>query len=329
MGYKFSKQMDTLYIMIIGTELRNGYHLPELQDIQQAKTRLASVDIDLRIILIQTSMNDEPMPLDEEKVDRFAVNGYPEWVVTPKLPLRKCDYRIKEGNTDRDIRRTSFPVIFMDYTGTQTSYDLMEILETATIANRWYLSLESESLKIAEDNRPKIVKIDRLVSEWLHPETFDLDSKMLYPVYNIYSGERLKGDFRGGFEGREFKEIVARLIIISRVIENYLRSGFDKKQVLQVPEPWTMNLHTHALAGLLRTYQLYPKANDKDINYEMATNPQYRQIITKSLIHVLGAFAINNDLISESDIAEYGGWYNVRIWPKIRIQLYKMLKTIF
>jgi hypothetical protein len=213
----------------------------------------------------------------------------------------------------------------MDYTGTQTSYDLMEILETATTVNRWYISLKPESVKIKEDNCPLIVKIDRLVSEWLHPETFDSDSKILYPVYNIYSGQRLNGDIRGGFNGREFKEIVNRLIIISRIIENYLRSGFDTKQVLQVPEPWTMNLYTHALAGLLRTYQLYPKANDKDINYEMATNPQYRQIITKSLIHVLGAFAINNDLMSESDIIEYGGWYHVRLWPKIRIKLYQML----
>jgi hypothetical protein len=89
--------MTTLYIMIIGTELRNRYHLPELQDIQQAKTRLASVDIDLRIILIQTSMNYESMSVDEERIDRFSINGYPDWVEILKLPLRNCDYRIKEG----------------------------------------------------------------------------------------------------------------------------------------------------------------------------------------------------------------------------------------
>ena len=333
-------EMTTLYIMIIGSPRGGWSHWPEVEDLQRAKTRLGAAEINLKVIIIGTALTDQIPP-------ESLIKDYPPEVEIPPYPLRKYNRTVTEGDKVREIRRTSMPVIFLDYTGTTTSYDLMEILETATTEKRWYLNLRpgssvatvqipspspsrtASTVESRENQRLGVVKIDRLVTEWMHPESFDSGSRLLYPTYDIYLGERLKGDFRGGFGGAEFKEILGRLILMCRVAENYIRSGFDENQNLQVPEPWTLNLHTYALAGLLRAYQLYPKANDKDINYEIAGNPQYRQVITQSLVHVLGAFTINNGLMSLPDVVQNGGWYSIRLWPKIRLILEKWVKADF
>lgn len=303
--------MTTLYIMIIGPGSHNHSwsHLPQANDVQYTKTLLGSAGVNLRVIVIQTALSN-PIPESMTK-------DYPSEIEIPEYPLRKYNRTVITGNTVREIRRASLPVMFLDYTGTKTSYDLMEILETATTANRWYLNL----------NPGSAIELNRLVAEWMHPQNFDTDSRLLYPTYDIYSGERLNGNFRGGFGGAEFKEILSRLILMCRVVENYLRSGFHENQILSVPEPWTLNLHTYALAGLIRAYKLYPKATDKDINYEIATNPQYRYVMTQALVHVLGAFTINNGLMSRSDVAENGGWYSWRLMPKIRLILEKWIKS--
>jgi len=344
--------MTTLYIMIIGrpgSTAHDWSHLPEVEDLHRAKTRLANVETNLKVIVIGTALSDQ-IPPDS------MIKDYPPEVEIPPYPLRKYNRTVTEGDKVREIRRTSMPVIFLDYTGTKTSYDLMEILETATTEKRWYVNLKSDlaatPLEMPRGSPSRVgslrnsqglgvVKIDRLVTEWMQrlpgphepfraqPESFDSSSRLLYPTYDIYSGERLKGDFRGGFGGTEFQEILSRLIVMCRVVENYIRSGFAENQSLQVPEPWTLNLHTYALAGLIRAYQLYPKANDKDINYEIATNSQYRQVITQSLVHVLGAFTINNGLMSLLDVQHNGGWYSLRLWPKIRLILEKWSQSDF
>ena len=343
MARQVRNQMTTLYIMIIGRgsnvpdSPRGGWsHWPEVEDLQRAKTRLGAVETNLKVIIIGTALTDQIPP-------ESMIKDYPPEVEIPPFPLRKYNRTVTEGDKVREIRRTSMPVIFLDYTGTTTSYELMEILETATTEKRWYLNLRpgsgaatvqprsstASTVESPEDQRLGAVKIDRLVTEWMHPERFDPGSRLLYPTYDIYSGERLKGDFRGGFGGPEFKEILSRLILMCRVVENYIRCGFDENQSLQVPEPWTLNLHTSALAGLIRAYQLYPKANDKDINYEIAGNPQYRQVITQSLVHVLGAFTINNGLMSLLDVQHNGGWYSIRLWPKVRVILEQWIKADF
>ncbi len=334
--------MTTLYIMIIcsGSSIRDSpgggwSHWPEVEDLQQAKTRLGAAEINLKVIIIGTALTDQNPP-------ESLIKDYPPEVEIPPYPLRKYNRTVTEGDKVREIRRTSMPVIFLDYTGTTTSYDLMEILETATTEKRWYLNLRPASTVGSREDQNLTVKIDRLVTEWMRDflgvpidlnrsreSPVDSGSRLLYPTYDIYSGERLKGDFRGGFGGAEFKEILGRLILMCRIVENYIRSGFDENQNLQVPEPWTLNLHTYALAGLIRAYQLYPKANDKDINYEIAGNPQYRQVITQSLVHVLGAFTINNGLMSVPDVVQNGGWYSIRLWPKVRLILEKWIIADF
>jgi hypothetical protein len=340
-----------------GSTAHDWSHLPEVEDLHRAKTRLANVEINLKVIVIGTALSNQ-IPPDS------MIKDYPPEVEIPPYPLRKYNRTVTEGDKVREIRRTSMPVIFLDYTGTITSYDLMEILETATTEKRWYVNLKPDlavaSLEIPRGSPSRVgsalnsqggqglgvVKIDRLVTEWMQrfpephepltpymgraqSESFDSSSRLLYPTYDIYSGERLKGDFRGGFGGTEFQEILSRLIVMCRVVDNYIRSGFADNQSLQVPEPWTLNLHTYALAGLIRAYQLYPKANDKDINYEIATNSQYRQVITQSLVHVLGTFTINNGLMSLLDVQQNGGWYSLRLWPKIRLILEKWSQSDF
>ena len=377
-------QMTTLYIMIIcsGSNVHDSphgawSHWPEAEDLQRAKTRLGAAEINLKVIIIGTALTNQIPP-------ESVIKDYPPEVEIPPYPLRKYNRSVTEGDRVREIRRTSMPVIFLDYTGTKTSYDLMEILETATTEKRWYLNLRPgpDVARVPKASPPRtggtaltvetrsdqrspswaVVKIDRLVTEWMrdcldapidlnpappmggarggHPALRSRESprdappvdsgpRLLYPTYDIYSGERLKGDFRGGFGGAEFKEILGRLILMCRIVENYIRSGFDENQSLQVPEPWTLNLHTYTLAGLIRAYQLYPKANDKDINYEIAGNPQYRQVITQSLVHVLGAFTINNGIMPLPDVVQNGGWYSIRLWPKIRLILEKWIIADF
>ncbi len=79
------------------------------------------------------------------------------------------------------------------------------------------------------------------------------------------------------------------------------------------------------MSGLLNSYRLYPQTPDKNENYEFSGNPQYRQIVTKSLVHIMGSFIINNNLMSIAEIKEYGGWYNVSLWPKIRVRIGKWI----
>ena len=307
--------MATLYIVIIGPgyDSANKNHLPEADDINRAIHRLGSSGINLRISIIDSAINSSPSAIQ-------IIKDYPAEVGTPGGPVRKYNLMITEEGKSREIRRTSLPVMFLDFSGTQTSYELMEVLDTSTIKNRWYLNLQSS---------PNRVSIDRLVTEWMKPETFTPESRLLYPTYDLYSGERLNDNLRGGFGGSEFREIVSRVIIMCQIIENYLRAGFHQNLILQPPEPWTLNLNIYTFSGLIRHYGLYPKAIDKDPNYELATNAQYRQILTKTLIHVCAAFITNNGIMSLETVNSHNGWYSVALWPKIRIKLQNWLNYKF
>ena len=116
--------MATLYIVIIGPGYNsaNENHLPEAEDINRAIRRLGSSGINLRISIIDSAINSSPSAMQ-------IIKDYPAEVGTPGGPVRKYNLMITEEGKNREIRRTTLPVMFLDFSGTQTSYELMELLD--------------------------------------------------------------------------------------------------------------------------------------------------------------------------------------------------------
>jgi hypothetical protein len=102
---------------------------------------------------------------------------------------------------------------------------------------------------------------------------------------------------------------------LTKITYYYLRCGFDKKEINEIPPGWSMNLAGKELNSIIRYYGLFPIAPDVAISIELSQNSQYRQIILNCLISVVSNFVIRNKIVN---IAEIEDWNSVETWLMIQ-----------
>ena len=96
--------------------------------------------------------------------------------------------------------------------------------------------------------------------------------------FNPFDGDEMPKNFK------EKSYLIQFFGNLSKIVYYYLRSGFDKKEINEIPPGWTMNLAGKELNSVIRYYGLFPIAPDVAITIELSQNSQYRQIL--SLIHI-------------------------------------------
>jgi len=189
---------------------------------------------------------------------------------------------------DEKLEEVDEPILFVDCTGFSKNYlDVMYRLQTSRFDKRTYLVGPT-----LEDDIELIVKDLKFVNH-----------------FNPFDGDEIP---KGLKEKQYLKNFFRNL---AEITYYYLEADFDKKQILEIPPGWTMNLAGKELNALIRYYGLFPIAEDQPLMIEYCHNSQYRQVVLECLIAVVSNFVIRNKIV---DIVEIDDWNSAKNWKLIK-----------
>ena len=188
---------------------------------------------------------------------------------------------------DEDMENNEIPTIFVDCTGASKTYlDVMYRLKTSRFDKRTYLVGPT----LASD------------------EILDVGSLKFEEHFNPFDGDEMPKSLKGSKE----KEYLLNFFKnCSTIIYYYLKCGFDKKEINDIPPGWTLNLAGKELNSLCRYYGLWNAAYDVNSVLDYSQNSQYRQIVLETLIAVTSNFVIRNKIVN---IAEVENWNDPEVW---------------
>jgi hypothetical protein len=191
---------------------------------------------------------------------------------------------------DEDLENSEVPTIFVDCTGASKIYlDVMYRLKTSRFDKRTYLvgpTLESD-------------------------EILDVGSLKFEDHFNPFDGDEIQKSLKGSKENEYLLNFFKNC---STIIYYYLKCGFDKKEINDIPPGWTLNLAGKELNSLCRYYGLWNSAPDVNSVLDYSQNSQYRQIVLETLIAVTSNFVIRNKIVN---IAEVENWNDLEVWKMI------------
>jgi hypothetical protein len=189
---------------------------------------------------------------------------------------------------DEKLEEVDEPILFIDCTGFSKNYlDVMYRLQTSRFDKRTYLVGPT-----LEDDIELVVKDLKFTNH-----------------FNPFDGDEIPKGFK------EKQYLMNFFHNLSEITYYYLEAGFDKKQVLEIPPGWTMNLAGKEINALIRYYGLFPIAEDQPLMIEYCHNSQYRQVVLECLIAVVSNFVIRNKIV---DISEIDNWQSAKNWKFIK-----------
>jgi len=198
------------------------------------------------------------------------------------------DKNILDFYNDEKLETVEEPILFVDCTGHSKDYlDVMYRLRTTRFDKRTYLIGPT-----ANDEQTLIVKDLKFQSH-----------------FNPFDGDEIPKSLK------ESSSIINFFKTCSQIIYYYLRAGFDKKEILEIPPGWTMNIAGKELNLISLYYGLLPIAEDVAPMIDFAQNSQYRQIMLTTLIAITSNFVIRNRFVN---IAEVEDWNSVETWKMIQ-----------
>lgn len=198
------------------------------------------------------------------------------------------DKNILEYYEEKDLENVDEPIMFVDCTGFSKNYlDVMYRLKTTRFDKRTYL-------------------IGPTANEEVELMVKDLKFQN---HFNFFDGDEVPTSLP------EKKVIFDFFKTCSEIIYYYLRAGFDKREVLEIPPGWSMNLAGKELNLVMLYYGLMPKAPDMTPMIDYAQNSQYRQSMLNTLIAITSNFVIRNKVIN---LAEIEDWNQIEVWEKIQ-----------
>ncbi len=193
------------------------------------------------------------------------------------------DMNILEFCNKNDLENLDRNVIFIDLNKTQNYLELMYKFNTSRFEKRSYYSSTNKIVQIKEF--PLIEHFNPWVGEALSSSLSKNEQKYIQNMYKT----------------------------MTEIIIQHLKAGFHLKKISSIPDGWTMNLSSQELEGLINYYGLFPNSSDMKSRpqIEYAHNSQYRQILIKTLIHVVGSYLIKSGIVDSSQPVD---WYNYNIW---------------
>lgn len=198
------------------------------------------------------------------------------------------DKNILDYYESEKLEEVEDQIIFVDCTGASKNYlDVMYRLQTARFNNRCYLTGPSQ-------NDDEVLKVKDLKFQ---------------EHFNPFDGDEIPKKLK------EKSYILQFFSNLSKITYYYLRCGFDKREINEIPPGWAVNLAGKELHSMIRYYGLLPIAPDVALTIELLQNSQYRQIILNCLISVVSNFVIRNKIVN---IAEVEDWNSVETWLMIQ-----------
>jgi hypothetical protein len=235
------------------------------------------------VIFGTTNLNFEGLDDPSVKVYLVGIDYDYEDETIKSIPNKNIlDFYIEE-----DLENVDEQIMFVDCTGASKNYiDVMYRLKTSRFDKRTYHigpNLDSGN-------------------------TLNVDTLKFEDHFNPYDGDEMPKEFK------EKKYLLDFFKTCSDIIYHYLKAGFDKKVINEIPPGWTMNLAGKELNSLIRYYGLFPQALDVNHNLDFVENSQYRQIMFETLLAVTSNFLIRNKIVN---IAEIENWNDIETWKEI------------
>jgi hypothetical protein len=198
------------------------------------------------------------------------------------------DKNILDFYESEDLENVDEQVIFIDCTGASKNYlDVMYRLQTSRFNKRCYL--------VGPNHKDEI--------------TLKVNDITFQEHFNPFDGDEMPKNYK------EKKYLLSFFETLSKVVYYYIRAGFDKKEINEIPPGWSMNLAGKELNSVIRYYGLFPIAPDVNITIEVLQNSQYRQIILSTLISIVSNFVVRNKVVN---IAEIEDWNSTDTWMLIQ-----------
>ena len=197
------------------------------------------------------------------------------------------DQNILDFYIDEKLEEIEESIMFIDCTGFSKNYlDVMYRLQTSRFDKRTYLIGPK-----FEDDIELVVKDLKFVNH-----------------FNPFDGDEIPKGLK------EKQYLLYFFKNLAEITHYYLKAGFEKKQILEIPPGWTMNLAGKELNALIRYYGLFPIAEDQPLMIEYCHNSQYRQIVLECLIAVVSNFVVRNKIV---DITEIDDCKSAKNWKFI------------
>jgi hypothetical protein len=196
---------------------------------------------------------------------------------------------------EMDFENKEDIVIFIDCRETtKTYFDTMYSLNTGKFENRsYYVPINTKS-KIIVD-----------IKEFPFKEN-----------YNPWSGDALPSSITTS-EKEAILEMYYQAVLM---IKSFLKCEFHLMKISGMPEGWMMNTSTPILQHIINYYGLKSNAKDVPSCLEFSHNTQYRQIITKTLIHICSNFLIKNKFVNYlPDDKSSDFWFKLQTWNTIEM----------
>jgi hypothetical protein len=229
--------------------------------------------------------NDE---LSIEKIYLLSIPGVEVESEDNKIEIIN-DMNILDFYNKNDLENLDRNIIFIDLQESNKKDNYLEVMykfNTARFERRAYYSSLDKVIKIKDF--PLIEHFNPWVGETLSNLLTQNEKEY---IQNMYS-------------------------TMKQIIIQYLKAEFHLKKISSIPDGWTMNLSSPELEGLITYYGLFPNASDMKSRpqIEYAHNSQYRQIVTKTLIHVVASYLLKNGIVDSVQVID---WYNYKTWLNI------------
>lgn len=299
--------MTTLHIVIIGAAayVDTAGQTPQPEDVTAGCKVALDNDITLRVHLIDPQYKRccNPLAADNTNItDEYArITAFsPDVVeVVPQMYHRWTSV-VPPDN----------PCIYITYEASQSSYDIMGLIESPQIHNRWY--------RAAGCSGPRC-NITDIVTEYVSI-TRGGKPLLLTTPYDVYSGDYVTAPM-SAVDLRDAKD---QLFAGCSMVKEYIKAEFHKVETT-VPtanlSSWVYNVETPILKGIILKYSLYPPVPDQTPASEMRESGDYRRRVAVLMCQVLSNFAINNKLMSAADVVGTGGWYSIPTWVLLQKRL--------
>lgn len=247
-------------------------------------------EIEVRTLLVDPALDDPEIKSRIPSLPGDLLVPYPEtasrfrYDVEPNVSLR-------EANVD---------IIYVDYGDSRSTFDVMDRVGDYRTEQQWYI-YSSDRLDIGE-----------LIKDW-SARTGRFEER----PYGYYTGAEISR------KHPEYKLVMHNYSVLAKILGEYLMAGFHQRKIIVPPSPWTLNLYTPQLLGLIMYLKLVPTTTDREWNLEFSENTQYRQIVTECLCDLLATFVVNNKLVTETLIKRYTSWEDSLLWHQISKNLLK------
>jgi hypothetical protein len=134
--------------------------------------------------------------------------------------------------------------------------------------------------------------------------------------YDIFSAESIKN-----LKPKEKKAVKSHMVVLLKALVNFMNAGYHKGLNERKIADWCANFHDPVFVYFFYFFEIKTEIKIIDIRDQFLTTPQFREMITNTIMKFVANFSVNNGLIDPSEVPS---WMLFEVWGKIMDSISKM-----